>query len=73
MNTITLAALFTDRQLRDLTRMWRQNRADFHRDATAYLEAIMPQINERTAQENDAAYWAYALEYAFVFAEGTRH
>ena len=61
--TITLAELFTDKELQRATKLFAKG---FNAQIVAdqVVTPVLPRINEKTGQENNALYWACALQYA---------
>ena len=66
MKMIALGDVFTRAQLSQLSRLHLKypDTLDFvPRAVEEVIEPALPQINEKTGQENDAHYWAYAIWY----------
>lgn len=66
--SINLGAVFNGAQLREFQAKIAMatspiSSLDYLRDK---MRELLPQINEKTGQENDADYWAYAVYYALT-------
>ncbi len=67
MKTTPLGDIFTQAQIDAAMTIWLMDRNQFHKRVIAEIvEPAMPQINEKTGQENDAGYMAYMLEAVFM-------
>ena len=66
--TITLGELFTDAEIERAKALYlRCAPGTFARTAAEeVVTSAIPRINRVTGQENDAKYWAYQLEFAFM-------
>lgn len=63
--SITLGELFNDEDIAKARAIYREAKpGQFKRMVLPLVEAKLAHINQVTGQENDAGYWAYALEYA---------
>lgn len=68
MKYVKIGDIFTDQELEAARKLYQQvSDAGTHdfaaRCAKEIIEPILPRINEKTGQENDAKYFAYMLEY----------
>ena len=68
MKQITLGDVFSEDQLKQLVKTYKEavsqnETASSH--LRTVLEPLMPQINQRTGQENDLDFWSYLLEHTF--------
>ncbi len=63
--SVTIGELFIVPELKLAQKIWTKDRHNFHqRVKDEIVTPAMVRINATTGQENDAAYLAYALEYA---------
>lgn len=63
--TITLGELFNEEDIAKAREIYKLAApGQFKRMVLPLVEAKLAHINQVTGQENDAGYWAYALEYA---------
>jgi hypothetical protein len=69
MKTIALGDLFTEAQFREAEAIVKSSTSP-HGALVQWIEPLMPQINERTNQENDPHFFAYAVEYALTQRKG---
>lgn len=68
MKTIKIGDIFTNQELEAAKKLYQQvSDAGTHdfatRCAKEIITPILPRINAKTGQENDAKYFAYMLEY----------
>lgn len=68
--TITLNSVFTDEQISDLFLTYARCKkfgigGNLHAALVTALQPLMAQVDQITGIENDASYWAYAVENAF--------
>jgi hypothetical protein len=66
--SITLGDVFSDKQVRQLLNAYQKAEEAGelpHQALVKIIEPLMPQINQRTGQDKDAGYWAFAVEYVF--------
>lgn len=67
--TITLGELFTTQEIALAAELYKNLKGTgrFARECEACVVApALPRINQVTGQENNARYWAYALEHALT-------
>jgi|tagenome__1003787_1003787.scaffolds.fasta_scaffold20690405_1 hypothetical protein len=67
-STTTLGNLFTSTELNKAYRLYTECKGTgFNRRCAAEIvEPVLERINKTTGQQNDARYWAYAIEYAIM-------
>jgi len=67
MDYVKLSDVLTAQQLEHLQKVARESASNvsIHDSLQDALVPLMEQINEKTGQENDLAYWAYLVEFVF--------
>lgn len=61
---VKISDLFTEQEVRAALKIWRTDRRRFHdRVSVEIVQPALDRINEATGQENDASFFAYALEF----------
>jgi hypothetical protein len=62
---VRLGDLFTEAEIDQAIKLWNESPETFHKRAKVEIvEPAIPRINARTGQQNDAGYFAYAIEAA---------
>lgn len=66
MPSAALSDFLTPREIRTAIRLWRTDRANFHRRVRdEVVRPAMPEIDRKLGQKNSPDFIAYAIEYIF--------
>lgn len=67
MKQVSIGDMFTAGEIKRCLHIWNEDRAHFHRRVLdEVVLGVMPRINKKLGQENDADYIAYTLEFALM-------